>query len=492
MNFKNWNILLTAILTLVLFSACNREATIDRILSKETKNKIYKDLEEEQLAARIQSVLEKDAENLSEREFLKNYYQSHGYRAVMLEKFFADEHLKLFAQELSQAPEHGLNPERFGAPAYQQLLQQVSAKDAITDLETAYQQVAQLEVATANALLKYASTLQFGALDPQKVLQRYYIELEKADSSFRNQVLASSDLKNLIDSIQPQSAAYKAMQEALKSASGDSAKTLMVNLERARWKHKDIDTATMVYVNIPAFRLDFYKDGKNGKSMKVVVGTGRNNSGKVSFSENGRLKDQPHSHETPVLASMMHSVQVNPVWNIPESIAGKEILKLVQNDRFYLSNAGIDVIQDGKVIEDPENMDWSSYSPDNLPFRFRQRPGSDNALGKIKFLFKNNSAVYLHDTPAQAAFDREVRASSHGCVRVAEPLELAELLFGKSDKFSVIKSNMESPEKQRATDIALSPQTQVVLDYKTVEWKDNKLHFHSDVYGIDRVLYSYL
>src|SRR5690606_4383781 len=102
---------------------------------------------------------------------------SHGYRAVMLEKFFADEHLKLFAQELSQAPEHGLNPERFGAPAYQQLLQQVSAKDAITDLETAYQQVAQLEVATANALLKYASTLQFGALDPKKVLQRYYIEL---------------------------------------------------------------------------------------------------------------------------------------------------------------------------------------------------------------------------------------------------------------------------------------------------------------------------
>lgn len=492
MNLKNWNILFTAILSLVLFSACNREATIDRVLSKETKNKIYKDIEEEQLAARIQAVLEKEAGKLSEGEFLKDYYQQQGYRAVMLEKFFADEHLQLFAEELNRVPEHGLNPDRFGAPAYQQLLDQVSSKDAITDLETAYQQVAQLEVATANALLKYASSMQFGVLNPQKVLQRYYVELEKADSSFRNQILASSDLKNLIDSIQPQSAEYKAMQAALKSATGDSARTLMVNLERARWKQKDIDTTTMVYVNIPAFRLDFYKDGKNGKSMKVVVGTGRNNNAKASFSENGRVKDQPHSHETPVLASKMHSVQVNPVWNIPESIAGKEILKHVQNDRFYLSNAGIDVIQDGKVIEDPENMDWSSYSPDDLPFRFRQRPGSDNALGKIKFLFKNNSAVYLHDTPAQAAFDREVRAASHGCVRVAEPLELAELLFGKGDKFSLIKSNMESPEKQNATDIALSPQTQVFLDYKTVEWKDNKLSFHPDVYGIDRVLYSYL
>src|SRR5690606_38805455 len=178
----------------------------------------------------------------------------------------------------------------------------------------------------------------------------------------------AAHLKNLINSIHAQSAADKAMQDALKSASGDSAKTFMVNLDRARWKHKDIEPATMAYANIPAVGLDVYKDGKNGKSMKVVVGSGRNNSGKVSFSENGRLKDQPHSHETPVLASMMHSVQVNPVWNIPESIAGKEILKLVQNDRFYLSNAGIDVIQDGKVIEDPENMDWSSYSPDNLPF----------------------------------------------------------------------------------------------------------------------------
>jgi murein L,D-transpeptidase YcbB/YkuD len=492
MNTKNWNIILAAILTFILFTACNREQTIDRILSKETKNKIYKDIEEEQLAVSIQSVLDKESGNLSEGAFLKDYYQQHGYRAVMLEKFLADEQLKAFAERLNRAQEHGLDPDRFGAASYQQLLEQVSSKDGITELETAYQQVARLEVATANALLKYAGTLQYGALDPQKVLQRYYIELEKADTSFRNQILASSKIESLLDSIQPQSDAYKAMQQALKSASGDSAKTLMVNMERERWKKKDIDSATMVYVNIPAFRLDFYRDGKNGKSMKVVVGTGRNNSNKAAFSDKGRVKDQPHSHETPVLASKIHSVQVNPVWNIPASIAGKEILKYVQNDRFYLSNAGIDVIEDGTVIEDPENLDWSAYSPDNLPFRFRQRPGSDNALGKIKFLFKNNSAVYLHDTPAQAAFDRQVRASSHGCVRVAEPLELAELLFGQGDKFSEIKSDMESPQQESAKDIALKPQTQVVLDYKTVEFKDGKLAFHPDVYGIDRVLYSYL
>src|SRR5690606_18722396 len=199
----------------------------------------------------------------------------------------------------------------------------------------------------------------------------------------------------------------------------------------------------------------------------------------------------PHSHETPVLESMIHSVQVNPYWNIPKSIAGKEILKLVQADRYYLSNAGIDVLQNEKIVEDSENIDWSAYSPDNLPYRFRQRPGDENALGKIKFLFKNNSSVYLHDTPAQAAFNREIRASSHGCVRVAEPLDLAKALF-ESDKFNMIKKDMESSEQKDAKDITLPAKTQVVLDYKTVEVRDNKLQFHPDVYGQDIVLYSYM
>ena len=246
MNLKNWNILLLSILSLVLFSACNREASIDRILSKETKNKVYKDIEEEKLAASIQSVLEKEAGKLSEGKFLSDYYQKHGYRAVMLEKFFADENLKLFAEHLNRAPEHGLNPERFGAAAYQQLLEQVSAKDGITDLESAYQQVAQLEVATANALLNYAGTLQFGAVDPQKALQRYYVELEKADTSFRNQVLASSDIKNLLDSIQPQSAAYKAMQQALTSASGDSATNAVAGASRMQARKRNVYPAAQI------------------------------------------------------------------------------------------------------------------------------------------------------------------------------------------------------------------------------------------------------
>jgi len=500
MTFRNYrHTLIGTFIFIILLSSCSQQTGLDQILFKETKNKIYKDLNEEKFSQILKTTLDKEAGNLKKGKFITDFYRNNGYQASLLKKFFPKEKLNLLAERLNNASEHGIKPAYFNAEAYQKTLGLVDSKDGIKTLDDAYAQLAKLEIATADALLSYSSALQFGIINPNKTLQRYYIETKQADTSFMENILKAANLDSLLDSIQPKSDTYLALQKALKSditAEGESKdetmKTIMVNLERARWK-QDIDRKNMIYVNIPAFRLDVIKDGKATKNMKVVVGTGRNNSGKATFSDgNAKIKDTPNSHETPVLASRIHSVQVNPVWNIPESIAGKEILKHVQNDRFYLANAGIDVLQNGKVLDDPENIDWSAYSPGNLPYRFRQRPGDENSLGKIKFLFKNNSSVYLHDTPAQAAFDRDVRASSHGCVRVAEPLDLAEALFGSGDKFNTIKKDMESSDQEEAKDIALSPKTQVVLDYKTIEVKDNKLQFYPDVYGQDIVLYSYM
>lgn len=487
-TFKNIPFVL--IVFSILFASCNREATVDRVLFKETKNKLYKDIEESKLAESIKNNIESG--EFKNKDFLLSFYQGNGYQASLLKRFMPKDNLALLIEHLSASPEHGLDPNHFGVDEYRTQYELVHSKDGIQSMDDAYKHVAALELATADALIEYSSALQYGTLNPNKLFNRYYMETMQADSSFMRGILASSNLETLLDSVQPKSPTYQLLQQALGSDSADKerTKTIKVNLERLRWQH-DIDSNALIYVNIPAFRLDIYKDGNVVGTMKTVVGTGRNNSGNASFSED-RVKDSPHSHETPVLSSKIHSVQVNPVWNIPESIAGKEILKYVQADRFYLSNAGIDVIQDGKVIENPENLDWSSYSADNLPFRFRQRPGDENALGKIKFLFKNNSSVYLHDTPAQAAFDRDVRASSHGCVRVAEPLVLAKALFGTGDKFNTIENDMKSEEQENAKNIELSPQVQVVLDYVTAERKDNTLIIHPDVYGLDRVIYSYM
>jgi len=498
MALRNYKQILIACTFIIFFASCNRQSSIDTILFKETKNKVYKDIDEAKLSEAIKITLKEETGDLKNAKFLTSYYEQNSYKANLLIKFFSKEKLNLLAEHLASVSNHGLNPDHFHTDDYKNILTLVSSKDGIATIEDAYKQVAKLEIATADALLNYSSALEFGIINPNKVLKRYYIETKQADTAFMKSILSSSDLENLLDSIQPKSATYLALQKALKTGvitenrnKEETLKTIMVNLERERWKH-DIDTSKLVYVNIPAFRLDVISDGKPTMSMKVVVGTGRNNNGKTTFSAvKGTVKDSPHSHETPILASRIHSVQVNPVWNIPKSIAGKEILKHVQKDRYYLANSGIDVLQDGKVIEDSESIDWAAYTPDNLPYRFRQRPGNENALGKIKFLFKNNSSVYLHDTPAQAAFNRDIRASSHGCVRVAEPLDLAKALFNE-DKFNTIKKDMESSEQKEAKNIALSANTQVVLDYKTVEVKDNTLQFYPDVYGQDIVLYSYM
>lgn len=465
---------LISLILLSILSSCNRETTVGRVLFKETKNKVYKDIDEEKLSASLQSTLEQEESNLKNKTFITNYYKQNGYQAILLKRFIPNSQLNLLAEKLVNSNEHGIGSDYFNAENYQKLLNTISSKEEITTLDDAYEKLAKLELATADALLNYSSALQYGIINPNKVLKSYYIKTERPDSVFMKGILTSSDLASLLDSIQPTSALYLALQKELQSSKtidNKGKETIMVNMERSRWK-QNFDASDMVYVNIPAFHLDVFKDGKSVMNMKVVVGS--------------------LGHETPVLESKIHSVQVNPVWNIPKSIAGKEILKHVQADRFYLVNSGIDVLEDGKVVEDSENIDWSAFSQDNLPYRFRQRPGDENALGKIKFLFKNNSSVYLHDTPSQAAFGKENRALSHGCVRVAEPLKLAQALFGNGDKFKKIKDEIQSDEQLEANDIALSPQLQVVLDYRTIEMRNNTLQFYSDIYGEDAILYPYL
>jgi murein L,D-transpeptidase YcbB/YkuD len=165
-------------------------------------------------------------------------------------------------------------------------------------------------------------------------------------------------------------------------------------------------------------------------------------------------------------------------------------MKIAARDPYYLDNEGIDVYEGGKKIEDPETIDWASAPADT--YSFKQRPGDGNALGKIKFLFNNSSSVYLHDTPAKLAFNRDMRAISHGCVRVEKPQELALALFGSGEKYDRIVREMESNNTE-STDIGLPNKVPVYLTYITC-WADESgtLQFRNDVYGLDIVLYAHM
>lgn len=492
--------LVLLVATLTMQSCKKTRSDISKALYGETKNKAFKDLQSDTFAVVLKKTLEAKRSTLNNPKLITAFYEANDYEPALVLKHLPDGKLKVINDYLGNATAHGLDPEYFKASALNSLISKFYDKKAIKSKEEAYQSLADLEIMAANSLINYSNAMQFGVISPRKIYARYYTETKRPDSASMQRVFTQTDLKSYLDSIQPKDPQYIALQKALsggfkdgKMSADETQRVLAVNLERLRWKNKPQDDK-YVLVNIADYTLNVIEKGKSVLNMKVVVGEGRNQTftdNLVEYDEDDLKKDRPFTRETPQLNSLIHSVQVNPVWNIPQSIATNEISKSAAADPYYLSNNNIDVYKDGKIIEDTETIDWSAPDAGKV-YAFKQRPGEDNALGKIKFLFKNQSSVYLHDTPAKAGFTKAERALSHGCVRLEKPLDLAHALFGNGPKFDLIKKNMESNNPE-ATDLALPKKVPVYLTYFTA-WADpsGALQFRKDVYGLDIVLYTYL
>lgn len=184
----------------------------------------------------------------------------------------------------------------------------------------------------------------------------------------------------------------------------DRVAEIIVNMERWRWLPRDLGSA-YVMVNIPEYMVRIVDDGRVIHETRVVVGK----------------PDTP----TPLLTHDMEYVVVNPSWNVPVSIARKEMLPNLQRDPYYLQRQGITIERNGRAI-DPGSVNWQAGLGG---YSFRQPPGERNALGRIKFMFPNQHSVYLHDTPSRSLFANDRRAYSHGCVRVQDPLSFGEVVF---------------------------------------------------------------
>ena len=507
MNKQNFNLHRMSAVCLVLLIAalglqsCKKtRSDISKAVYGETKNKAFKDLQSDTFAVVLKKRLETKRSTLNNPKLITAFYEQNDYEPVLVLKHLPEGKLKAVTDYFKNAAAHGLDPEMFKSAAFMDLLAKFYDNNAIKSKEEAYERLADLEIMAANSLINYSNAMQFGAISPRKIYARYFTDTKRPDSATMQRILTTPDLKAYLDSIQPKDPQYLALQKAFttgfkdsKMSAEESQRVLAVNLERLRWKNKPSEDK-YVLVNIADYRLDVVDKGKSILHMKVVVGEGRNKTftdNLATYDEHDLKKDRPFSRETPQLNSMIHSVQVNPVWNIPQSIATNEITKSAAADPYYLSNNNIDVYQNGKIIEDTETIDWSAPDAGKV-YAFKQRPGEDNALGKIKFLFKNASSVYLHDTPAKAGFTRTERALSHGCVRVEKPLDLAHALFGDGSKFDLIKKNMESNNPE-ATDLALPEKIPVYLTYFTA-WADpnGSLQLRKDVYGLDIVLYTHL
>jgi murein L,D-transpeptidase YcbB/YkuD len=185
---------------------------------------------------------------------------------------------------------------------------------------------------------------------------------------------------------------------------------LRANLERARWVLYDPESEFLV-VNIAGFQLYLVRRGEIAFRTRVQVG-------------------RPY-RQTPIFKAELTYLVMNPTWTVPPTIFREDLLPELRRDPAYLAARNIDVFDSANALVDAATVDWSAR---RFPYRLVQRPGPDNALGRIKFMFPNEHAVYLHDTPSRDLFGRDSRAFSSGCIRVEDPFGLAEVLLGRAGR----------------------------------------------------------
>ncbi len=215
-----------------------------------------------------------------------------------------------------------------------------------------------------------------------------------------------------------------------------------------------------IVVNIPETMARYYRNDSLVMLMRTVVGRKKN--------------------PTPTIASNISRVVTFPHWNVPYSIAVKEILPKVQKNENYLEQHNFDVVDSGGKLIDDTELNWNEYTEKNFPYFFRQSTGTGNSLGVIKFDLEDPFSIFLHATSWQGVFAKDFRFLSHGCVRLEKPVELADaLLRGKLDRkeLKIGKKNTES------NIIVLPSKIPTFLIYMPVTVEGEKVTFLKDVYG---------
>jgi murein L,D-transpeptidase YcbB/YkuD len=262
--------------------------------------------------------------------------------------------------------------------------------------------------------------------------------------------------------LEPDGKAGANTRAALSVSTYERYKQLAVNMERWRWQ--DEWGTQYIFVNIPAYHLKAIKDNKKDMELRVIVG-------------------KPVT-PTPEVSSKIENMITNPFWHVPQSIYSKELIpELQENGSAYLAKHSYKVFDKNNNLVDPASVDWGTPGE----YRIRQDGGSQNALGRIKFNFKNKFDVYLHDTPSRSLFAKETRSMSHGCVRVQNPVELANYLL-KEDNNEYTGEDIEKLiAAGQNRHINIKKQVPIHIRYFTSEASsDGRVYFYRDVYNKDK------
>jgi murein L,D-transpeptidase YcbB/YkuD len=245
---------------------------------------------------------------------------------------------------------------------------------------------------------------------------------------------------------------------------------IAANLERIRWLPRAMRERHLI-VNVPSFRLLLREGARTLSSMKVVVGS------------------DYQDRATPVFADSMSYVVFQPYWNVTPSIAVNEIIPKASRDGGYLARNGYEVVRgdgDDAPVVSASALTASAVRANRV--RVRQKPGGQNALGHAKFIFPNAFNIYLHDSPQRALFERDVRAFSHGCIRVERPADLAAWVLGWDSTRVASALTSERPNQY----VPLARKLPVFIIYLTAFTRDGELFFGNDLYSRDEDLVRYV
>ncbi|WP_460273874.1 L,D-transpeptidase family protein [Celeribacter sp. ULVN23_4] len=247
--------------------------------------------------------------------------------------------------------------------------------------------------------------------------------------------------------------------------------SILVALERERWINMPLGKRH-IWVNLTDF------------SAKIV------DNGRVTFETRSVVGQNSHDRRSPEFSDEMEHMVINPTWNVPRSIAVKEYLPMMQKNPNAAGHLRL-VDSRGRTVS-RENVDFTQYTTSSFPFNLKQPPSNRNALGLVKFMFPNKYNIYLHDTPSKSLFGREVRAFSHGCIRLQQPFDFAYALLAKqsSDPVGLFQSHLKTGQESA---IELQEHVPVHLVYRTaVTLPKGGMEYRRDVYGRDAKIWAAL
>ncbi len=292
-------------------------------------------------------------------------------------------------------------------------------------------------------------------------------------SDIQAKLQSGASIEDILAPYVPQTPQFQALLNAYNTTVDPTLRQkIKINLERTKlFKNEGWDTYALV--NVPEFKFRFFENGQKSLEFPVIVG-------------------KP-TWPTPIFSAMMSYITVHPTWNVPDSIARKEIIPAIIRDKSYLKRHNMVVKRDyapDSPTVNPNTINWKEYlKPEwenkELPYKIIEQSSSRNALGRVKFLFPNRYSVYMHDTNNKKLFSREIRAFSHGCIRLSQPLKLLGHLstFYTKQKFEEVGEILKAKKTKY---VGLKQKIPVHIVYLTAYAENGMVNFFNDIYGYDK------